>query len=549
MATTRTCVYGGFLSSPLPSPVVLNIDTETSIRLFPLAECKGRHKSDIAAHVSSIHQTIQKLHQEIKLGHDKQAELDRYIIVSGLIELKHPVLTSETIQYFVLQPQHVFGLNDLPDIGKDIRELFYPHKHKNLILYLIEYSLPYIKHNRLSLPNMTSIDRTSILNFVRIILGCLLGIFPHCKRRPIWSVRVGVFRFFHDLITTSTDAKLYDFCDKNIPLLRISIIEYFVFFIQRNMPIEAQLQESFVKDCSVSMTTMYGNILFITDTFRQSCLQKQFDIDAITASAILAVERLNRLCKGKTARLKRNNKENQQIFCNYFSKCSEDKINTILNLPLIRHCAYTLRLQKDLQDLDAIMYAKMFQQCIKIYSLPQNIVLQQHEVVTRNFLKKGTLGLQCMYIHVCFLCSSQKNSNHTIRFNNENNGVTCDCCKQSNYILKINLVGRILRMFDTHYYFCSFCCKIHTWRYDGSEYYQCPLASKPDITDTKKRCLLCEKTQCDTVRVCDDRIGVMQDVHLCRWHMPYDHMLKFLNNLDDLFEAIVSKTSKKNRLK
>ena len=551
MASATTRLHGGFLSSPLPSFINCRnkVDYGT-IQVYPLLECKGQKSSQVLFdnRVTQILSTIQQLLQDIKLGHPVQSELDRYIIVYRLIQEKQPILNIDTIDHFVLQSQHVFDVDCLPDIGKDIRELFYPRKHKNLILYLIEYSLPYIKHNRLSLPSMNSINSNSVLDFSRIILGSLLGIFPHCKRKPTWPIRVQIYDFFHKMMTSKTIAHIYAFCDDNIPLLRISIIEYFVYFIQQNMPVESMLNETYVKDCSISMMHMYGNILFITDSFRQSCLQKDFCLQKINAAAVLAVERLNRLCKGKTGRNKKNHKENLRDFHNFFQKCTPQQITETINLPCIRHCSYTLQMQSNIKDLNQIMYAKMFQQNIVATSLPKNIVFEQFKAVENKLITKGSRVLQCMNLHVCFLCSCLKGPSNAIRFNEDERTVLCDVCKCSKYLIKINLVGRILKVFDTHYYFCHFCCKVHPWRHDGSEFICCS-HQKPNTQVGKKRCIFCDKLQCETINVLDDRIGVMQPVHLCRWHMPYDHVIPYIHNLDSLWGHIKSKTSKKMKVR
>ena len=508
---------------------------------------KQAESLNLTQKIKSIEKQIQALHQKIKLGHDLQSELDRYIIVTLLIQQAHPVLTSTNIEHFILKPEHVFSVQYLPDIGKDIRELFYPRKTKNLILYLIEYSLPYIKHNRLSLPSMSNIDSTSVINFTSIMMGCLMGIFPHCKKRPTWPVRVTIYNFFHNMITSTSLQDIYHFCNNNVPLLRISIIEYFVFFIQNYMPVEFELNEVFAKDCSITMDTMYGNILFITDTFRQSCLQKSFDMESINASAILAVERMNRLCKGKTGRMRTHSKSCVTKMHNFFAACSHKEIQQIVNLPSIRHCAYTLRLQSEVSNLNLIHYAKKWQENIVVHSLPRNVVFRQYETVRKKLANAGFLGMQCMFLHVCFQCSSLKNSCHAIRFNQDSQNtpcIVCDQCKSDKYFVKINMIGRIVRVFDVHYYFCHFCCKVHQWRYDGCELSCCSV--KPMITDrNRKRCILCDRLQCETLDVLDDRIGVIQKVHLCRWHMPYDHVIPYIHNLDALWTQIVAKTSKR----
>lgn len=524
-------------------------DVRITKSIYPLSESKGRNNTKMLESLKKqVLATIHNIHQDLKQGLDVQQELDRYIVVYKLIVDKHPVLTSENLMSFVIRKEHVLNVSCLPDIGQDIREMFFPKQHKNLILYLIEYSLPYIKHNRLSLPNIENMSYESIISCSQIILGCLLGMFPHCKRRPTWVVRVEIFFFFHNMYTNSTMDVIYKFCNDNLALLRVSIIEYFVYFLQTNMPVENVQNEAFVKDCSIDIQALYDNILFITDAFRQSSLQKQFDMTVINESAIAAVEKLNRLCKGKTGRSQKKPKHAMKQFHDYFASCNEVQIQKIMNLPQFSHCFYIQHLQSDLRDLNSILYAKQLQQHVTVQTLPYNIVKEQYRAFQQKLSTQGILGLESMYIHGCLLCmcNSSKafcSSSLTIRFN-EKNHVTCDQCRSSKYMFKINLIGRLARVFDAMYYFCRFCCKVHNWRYDGSEFFACPYASNREFSAPKK-CLFCDKPQCESMNVLDDRIGVIQNVKMCRWHMPHEHMKPFVYNLDTLWKCVEAKTSKK----
>ena len=160
---------------------------------------RGRKNDGMDDAIQKIRYQIFRLHEKLKRNQDVQAELDRYVFVWHMIKKKHPMLTEQNIDVFILKECDVFGVSHLPDLGRDIRSIFDSSKERTFVMNLIDYSMPYIKHNRLSLPPITQITHRELSGLMKIILGCLVGIYPHCNRRPTWEIRVRIFVKFHDL--------------------------------------------------------------------------------------------------------------------------------------------------------------------------------------------------------------------------------------------------------------------------------------------------------------------------------------------------------------
>ena len=295
------------------------------------------------------------------------------------------------------------------------------------------------------------------------------------------------------------------------------------------------------------MKQMHENISFINDSFRQSALQGEFKWPIIREAAVVAVDRLNRLCKGKTARSKNISRNVDGGYIDFFARCSTAEVSSILNLPRFAHCMYIQAAQSDVSKLDMIYYAQCLQQSIRTYTLPANICRQQYDVFAQNVRRRGPLALQSNFIHVCLLCCAKKTNttSNYIRFN-VGDVVKCDFCRQTKYILKINTLGRVVRVYNSFYYFCNFCCKVHPWRHDGSEFHECCLKSCVPRRPTPC-CIICKKIQCEVIPVLDDRIGVIQNVTLCRSHMPYENMIPLIYNLDSLWIEINRKTFKRHK--
>lgn len=528
---------------------------------FPLLPAEGLQTDDseeLTVKKNAILQKVDKLHEQIKLGIDVQKKLDSYIWVYKMINENNPILTVNNIDFFITHPKHIFGLDSLYDIGRDIRSMFTGCRPKNFVVYLIEYSLPYIKHNRLSLPSYETIDRQAIRNFTRIIFACVLGMFPHCKRKPTWATRIQIFSFFHDLFASSSDYQIYTFCSENIPLLRISVIEYYIYFILQNLPIEKSFNECYFRENNVNISQIYENTVFIIDTFRQSCLQQELCWKKIDNCALIAVEKLNRLCKGKTTRVKKNTKITYKELYNVCKRISADRFFQILQIPVFNNCYYYDRIMnrtispQHQFSMEELLCMKKIQNAIRLFNLPKNIVDMQHNALSEKIATMGPIAQHSTILHFCLLCNSNHSLQrsraltglHTVRFN-KFDMVSCDFCKESTHMLKINMVGRMAKIFETFYYFCHFCCQVHTWRNDGTEFFSCNKRRVAQSPVKSKQCLLCHKLHHETIHVLDDKLGLMQEISLCKWHAPHEHSMSYIYNLDSLWKTIIEKTSKR----
>ena len=493
---------------------------------------------------------IFRLHEQLKMGVEVLKELDRYIYVWAMIKNNHPVLTESNIDHFIIQKKDVFGALHLPEIGADIRAIFFEKSPKTLMMYLIDYSLPYIKHNRLTLPQLNCISYTDLIGFTKIMLGTLLGVFEHCKRRPTWEIRVFIVSFFHEMYTCNSSESIYNFCLNNLALLRISVIEYFLYFLKKNMPVELKCNE-LMFESGVAMRFVFDNILFTLDNFRQSCLQKTFSWKEVNSNAALCVERLNRVCKGKMKKNYRRQVHEKQNQYKIVNLCRKYGMNTVINafkLPRFSHVQYIDKrfLEKDWSSLEFLHDTKVLSECVDVHVLPGNIKREQIEAY-RNYLTiRGPFSIEPCTLYFCLRCNSVKQNQHNFKVRCQSGDVvTCEFCKKSNFIISINMIGRIARVFDQYFYFCKKCCAVHLWKYNGMDLMQCQVKTSYTKQQTQKNCCLCRKQYSEIINVLDDSIGIMHSVRLCRWHYPEEHLHSCIHNIDTLWSLVKSKVSTK----
>ena len=148
-------------------------------------------------------------------------------------------MLKKTWQYFVLSTNNVFALHHLCDIGSNVRKLSLTRQLSDDIMSrIIQYSLPYVKHNRLNFPRYKDVDADTLRKLISILLAQLMGIYPHVTKHPVWQLRYRIYAYIHTLLLHGNQYDHYFFCVNNVNLLRIAVIEYFVYFVNNHMPAE-----------------------------------------------------------------------------------------------------------------------------------------------------------------------------------------------------------------------------------------------------------------------------------------------------------------------
>lgn len=203
--------------------------------------CEGQWKPD-AAGLLKHQDVLVDIQQRLAASttqENTQVRLDMYWRLYYYIQINHPWLELvPDVRFFKVSPRDVFSVNSLVDIGHEIRCMVMHNNTRSTLFDLIEYSLPYVKHNRLHLPNVDRIEFSVLCQIVQIMLATCIGTFSHSTRRPIWECRVRLLAFFDDLLSNRTKQDLWEFCNDNILIMRISLIEYFVYFVKNQMPAE-----------------------------------------------------------------------------------------------------------------------------------------------------------------------------------------------------------------------------------------------------------------------------------------------------------------------
>ena len=129
---------------------------------------------------------------------------------------------------------------------------------------------------------------------------------------------------------------------------------------------------------------------------------------------------------------------------------------------------------------------------------------------------------------------------HNMRVDH-NNLFYCNTCKKSDAVQSINVLGCIAQIFQKKYYFCPFCLIVHEWKGNAQEFSQCVHIDKQP-KKKEQLCAVCNRNvNVNAVHVLDNKLGLMQCVHLCSRHFPPEHQQKYMHNINSLLTIIQSR--------
>lgn len=198
-----------------------------------------------------------------------------------------------------LPPEYLLHADQVQDIGHIVRDIMMLKQRNDVLFKLYQYTMPFIKHNRLNFPPMQCTTKTVLMHMTQVIALTCLGLYSPQQKTPTLHIRRQLFAFFTNLLTLGSARDVYVFCQNHTYLLRLALMEHFVHFTSKHMMHEMPL----LLQCT---GTFYDHkrthrlVHYITDHFRTAALQHDtLDWQFIETKAQLSVERCNRTCKSQ----------------------------------------------------------------------------------------------------------------------------------------------------------------------------------------------------------------------------------------------------------
>ena len=482
-----------------------------------------------------VHKHLLKAHDD-----DRQYQtLDKYLVAFFLSATKHDILQTLQWHHFVLADAHVFRPEHLVDIGRNIRQIIMADLHSETFTRLIFFSLPYLKHNRLTLPPLHETKYLDLQNCVRIIYASCLGMLQANSKKPPWSLRVQLHVFIHQLLLNGTHQDLHVFCKTHLAVLRISLIEYVIFFVRRNMHMENDIFEKMFRTQKNS-ALQFDEMLCLINNFRIQAYDKRFlDTVRLNEKAMLTLERCNRMCTSKmnctrlfsAAEVDTDNREQTNVRLAFY-------------MPQVysRFLLHLLHADKTFQDVAGIAD---IQRSVSMYQLPSPLYTKQVRALKSVY---KTHSLQAIYATRCTVClrCGLKNGMLDDKMRIQDDGrIFCSGCNSCTYVTTVNMLGVLLNIRGLNIFWCPCCGIVHKWLATGYDCSVCTYTRKCSAVPCRE-CLLCKKrNSIEDVEVLESDLGFLSTLTLCYKHRPWDFQLKWVCDLDSLKHALHKKRSTK----
>ena len=486
------------------------------------------------------------IQQHLLAAHGNELEyrsLDRYLVAFFLSATGHELLRAVHWRHFVLLDEHVFRAEHLVDIGRNIRQIILGDLDSETFTRLIFFSLPYLKHNRLTLPPLHETKFCELQNCVRIIHASCLGMLQPGSKKPPWSMRVQFHVFTHQLLVNATHQDLHVFCRNHLAILRISLIEYVIFFVRRNMHMENDI---FEKMFSMHKTSalQFDEMLSLINTFRiQAYDERLLDTARLNEKAMITLERCNRMCTCKMNSVRVFSGTDVVVAARQFEHDSEN-LQFAFHLPKVgsRILLHLLQPDKSFKDVASVTE---IQRSVSLHALPAPLYRRQLETLNAIYRTHSLKAIYTTRCTVCLLCGLKHDMLDDKMRIQDDGSIFCSGCNSCAHVITVNMLGVLLNVRGLTLFWCPCCSIVYKWLATGYDFSTCTYTRKASPAQHKE-CLLCKKrNSIDDVEVLESDLGFLCNLTLCYKHRPWDYQLKWVCDLESLKQALQKKRSAK----
>jgi hypothetical protein len=503
--------------------------TSTNLSLFPSGVISQAVLSGlIEQHQYPVHDAVRSKIEELllqqKSGADVEVELDRQLTIS-LLPLRFQKLCLEKIH---IQNHHMLHSAAVDDIGYIIRDIMVQKNHNDVLFKLYQYTMPFIKHNRLNFPPKRNVSKSLLKHLMQIIALTCLGLHSSQSKKPVWHIRRQLFIVFTQLHTQGSLADIYLFCQHHNYLVRLALMENFVHFTAKYMTVEMEYMRS-LTNTGYEHSKVERLVCYITDNFRMSALQDEtLDWELIEQKAQIAIERCNRTCKSHPMPVLKR-------FASAHNCIASDAFKHLLQMPVVP--AGSLLAEMPNSDMLTMALRYNLHKHVRKYALPARVQLKQFSEILKHAEKvNGCTIVHRSQLHVCLRCAQQHpatSNNMRIDFQHM---PMCVRCNSGAFVFTTDTLGHLIRVFRQYYYFCSICNRVHAWTGKGNELFSCQQAR---VEQRRKHCVICWRTMQLTPKcVFDKKLGVMQHLFLCSKHCPQQTQMSYAVDLSSLCRLV-----------
>jgi hypothetical protein len=436
--------------------------------------------------------------------------------------------------------------------------------------------------------------------FLKIMLAMLMGYYPTCAKKPLFVYRVFFTVAVRELLLKS-DEEQYAFILKHINLVRLSVAEYATFTLKM-LPAEFQIMarhfdiESYLNLCHACceifrICLMQGSKISwdrleqtafksVDKIVRSARIGQKMNIPYVASQAVIK-KFVNVDCKknptsiesllqvAKKCPVAYAHQESLFLYSQIIEKILPDPFEKFPKVPEIQRL-----LPSVIQNIHGIL---------SVYELPANFIHKQLVVLQEKYTTQAIKLLNITSKYICLHCllrmtakqySVEEAINGMIRMDfRKSDEISCNKCMTSKHVVKIDLLGRVLRINQDLIYICPHCADIHSWDGDGLDLLHCRKqnpktlrlledmddydptlgyvkgirevhetmlrtlkfnAKKKHISKKRESCFLCASgTNNKSVMLLHVNSARYLRIYLCGKHTPPNYILQYLRTTDE----------------
>ena len=498
----------------------------------------------------------------------------------------------------------------MPDLGQIIHRVLARDPIPCALSAVVEQSIPRFRHTSRSISYQ---DSQPVL--ISLVMGLLLGLYHGSSvKKPGFWTRSILFSRIHSLLV-STPEEQTSFCKHNEEIVLLASMEYLARVLQMHMPVQYRLlmeEDSAAAGFFRRIPVLCDELRQWLDEYRHHGSEEEGFWEGIRLSCATRVERVSRLkrsscgahqpipslnpAKNPTGTVHGSNGGQQQVTANA-NTCHPPTMvsrgdgrmapthgsvrgvaEACWNVPVLHNAtADEYRLLGLGLGLPGA-YIQHIQRSVQMFSLPGNLKRLQMERLEA----AGPEGQRAAYLqsrwYICTHCmiTNQKTQHHStrLRLDTLSQRLVCATCLSPDSVVAVNMLGRIMVLYKTHYYLCPQCTLVHAYVGGGEQpWVPADLASDggrgcchdsqhqgrargQQLTGTsggnsstqsgkgskrKERCCVCsEHALIPTARRVDHLTGEMTEFHYCQRHMPRTETARKCVNSRQLMRSVRS---------
>jgi hypothetical protein len=382
------------------------------------------------------------LHELAKSGQlapdDADREINAYLMAAANTR---PEIPSKLLVMISLDaPSH----NTIPDLGILIHRVLIRDAPSCALSNLLEQSIPCFRRNTRSANYETG--QEIMLN---VLLAMILGLYPGPHiRRPQFHVRVAFYARIHSLITASKEIQ-QQFCVRYENIFILACMEYIARILPEFMP-----AQNHAINANSTMSAFYRKVPVMCNQLRVT-IAHDTSWHNILIQCNDMVERASRL-----KRCHRGAVPIKHTFPPASDICQAWSVPYLLGDPSPDDFRILgLSVGMPYQVLRCLQYD------VQIHPLPPNL----RKIQIRSFFQKGLTKRATYFATRKYMCCScpPNQAIAKLRVDTIHNSLICNHCGKYD-IMAIDLVGRVLIIKGSCYYYCPACTRVV--QYSGRDY-------------------------------------------------------------------------------